>query len=122
MLIWNAMGSLNFVLQMNPEMVESYRETEQAIIIGRPLWATTGFVFAVFGGTIGCVFLLLKKAFALQIFIVSLVGVVVTQIHALSLGIDFSFGEIAGIVLMPIVVAAFLVWYSIWTKAKGWVT
>ena len=61
LLIWNVLGCINFFLQINPDMVSSYRETEQAIIQGRPLWATIGFAIAVFGGALGCVFLLLKK-------------------------------------------------------------
>ena len=34
MLIWNVMGCMNFIVQMNPDMVASYRETEQAINFG----------------------------------------------------------------------------------------
>ena len=48
MLTWNVLGCINIFVQMNPEMVSSYRETEQAIIQGRPLWATVGFAIAVF--------------------------------------------------------------------------
>jgi hypothetical protein len=61
MLIWNVLGCVNFFAQMNPDMVASYRESEQAIIQGRPLWATVGFAVAVFGGALGCVLLLFKK-------------------------------------------------------------
>ena len=43
MLIWNVMGCINFMVQMNPEMVASYREVEQAIISDRPAWATIAF-------------------------------------------------------------------------------
>ena len=43
MLIWNVMGSINFVVQMmNAEMVASMSEIHRAIIEGRPLWATGG--------------------------------------------------------------------------------
>lgn len=122
MFIWNALGAMNFIVQLNPEMIESYRETERAIIVDRPIWATAGFFLAVFGGTVGCLLLLLKKSIALRIFVVSLVGVIVTIGHALNQGINFGIGEIIGVILMPLIVAAFLVWYSIWTKTKGWVS
>lgn len=121
MLIWNIMGCINLFIQMNPEMVSSYRETEQAIIIGRPAWATVAFAVAVFGGALGCVLLMLKKSVSFYLFIASLLGVVVTMIHTLSAGIDFGAGEILGIILMPLVVAAFLVWYSKYTENKGWI-
>jgi hypothetical protein len=122
MFIWNALGAINFIVQMNPDMIESYRETERAIIVGRPNWATVGFALAVFGGTAGCGLLLLRKSIALYIFVISLVGVIVTIGYALSIDINFGFGEIIGIILMPLIVAVFLVWYSSWNKAKGWIT
>ena len=121
MLIWNVMGSINFLVQMNPAMLASYRESERAIIESRPLWATAAFAIAVFGGALGCLLLLLRKSVAYYLFIASLLGVVVTIIHSLGIGIDFSLGEILGIILMPIVVATFLLWYSKWVERKGWV-
>jgi len=121
MLIWNVMGCINFFVQMNPEMVSSYRETEQAIISGRPVWATVSFAVAVFGGALGCVLLILKKSVSFYLFIASLLGVILTMIHTLSAGIGFGIGEILGIILMPLVVAAFLIWYSKYTENKGWI-
>ena len=122
MLIWNVMGCINFFVQMNLEMVSSYRGTEQAVISDRPAWATVAFAVAVFGGALGCILLMLKKSISFYLFIASLLGVVVTMIHTLNAGIDFGIGEILGIVLMPLVVAAFLIWYSKYTENKGWIT
>ena len=96
MLIWNVMGCMNFFVQMNPDMVASYRGTEQAIISDRPVWATFGFAAAVFGGALGCILLMLKRSTAFYLFVISLLGVVVTMIHTLSIGIDFSLGEFIG--------------------------
>ena len=121
MLIWNVMGCINFLVQMNPDMVASYRETEQAIISGRPAWATGAFAVAVFGGALGCLLLLLRKSVAYYVFIASFLGVIVTMTHTLGVGIDFGLGEILGIILMPLVVAAFLIWYSKQAERKGWV-
>jgi hypothetical protein len=121
-LVWNLMGVINFFMQMNPDMIASYRDSERAIIEGRPAWATGSFVIAVFGGAIGSILLLLRKSAAYYLFIASLVGVVVTMIHTLGTGIDFGPGEILGILLMPLVVAAFLIWYSRQAQSKGWVS
>lgn len=119
-LIWNVMGVINFFVQMNPDMLAAYRESERAIIKSRPAWATGAFVLAVFGGTLGCLLLLLRKSAAFYLFIVSLLGVIVTMSHTLSAGIDFGLGEVLGIILMPLVVAAFLIWYSKQVESKGW--
>ena len=121
-LIWNVMGVINFFEQMNPNVLVAYRASERAIVEGRPLWATIGFAIAVFGGALGCLLLLLRKSAAYYLFVASLLGVIVTMTHALGVGIDFGLGEILGIILMPLVVAVFLIWYSKQAKSKGWIS
>jgi len=120
-LIWNVMGVINFFVQMNPDVLATYRESERAIVEGRPAWATGAFAIAVFGGALGCLLLLLRKSAAYYLFIASLLGVIVTMTHTLGVGIDFGLGEILGIILMPLAVAAFLIWYSKWAQSKGWI-
>ena len=78
-------------------------------------------MIAVFGGALGCILLLLRKLAAFYLFVASLLGVIVTMIHTLGSGIDFSPGEIIGIILMPLVLAAFLIWYSKQAENKGWI-
>ena len=121
-LIWNVMGVINFFVQMNPDVLATYRESERAIVEGRPLWATIGFAIAVFGGALGCLLLLLRKSAAYYLFVASLLGVIVTMTHALGVGIDFGLGEILGIILMPLVVTVLLIWYSKQAKSKGWIS
>ena len=121
-LIWNVLGAINFLVQMNPASLEAYRESERLIIEGRPLWATLGFALAVFGGALGCLVLLFRKRIAFYIFVASFFGVVITMVHALSTGIDFGLGEVVGIIFMPLLVAIFLVWYSSFAGHKGWLS
>jgi len=121
-LIWNVLGVINFFVQMNPDVLSAYRESERAIIEGRPAWATRAFAVAVFGGALGSLLLLLRKSAAFYLFIASLLGVIVTMTHTLGVGIDFGLGEILGIILMPLVVPAFLIWYSKLAESKGWIS
>ena len=121
MLVWYVMGAINFFVQMNPEAVTAYRESERVIIEGRPMWATVAFAIAVFGGALGCLLLLFRKSVAFYLFIASLLGVIATLIHTLGVGIDFGLGEILGIILMPLVVAGFLIWYAKQAVRKGWI-
>lgn len=120
-LVWNVMGAINFIVQMNPDMVAAYRESEQAIIVDRPMWATIAFAIAVFGGAIGCLLLLLRKSAAIYLFIASLVGVVVAIVHSLTVDNVLSVAEIVGTVVMPVAVATLLIWYSKLAERKGWV-
>jgi len=121
-LIWNLLGCINYFAQMDPEILAAYRESERAIVEARPVWATSGFAIAVFGGELGCLLLLFRKSFAFYLFIASLLGVFVATAHTLNLGIDFGVGEILGIILMPTLVAAFLIWYSKHAETKGWIS
>src|SRR3990170_4977752 len=121
-LIWNVMGVINFFVQMNADALASFPESHRAIVEGRPAWATGAFAIAVFGGALGCLLLLLRKSAAYYLFVASLLGVIVTMTHALGVGIDFGLGEILGIILMPLVVAVFLIWYSKQAKSKGWIS
>ena len=121
-LVWNVLGAVNFFAQMDPEVLAAYRDSERAIIAGRPAWATVAFATAVFGGALGSLLLLLRKKLACWLFIASLLGVIVTMIHTLRVDIEFGPGEIVGIILMPVVFAAFLIWYAKRAESKGWLS
>ena len=124
-LIWNVMGVINFFMQMNADALASFPESHRAIIEGRPAWATGAFAIAVFGGALGCLLLLLRKSAAYYLFIASLLGVIVQLIHTLGIArstINFNPLDILMIILMPLVVAAFLIWYSKWAGSKGWIS
>jgi hypothetical protein len=124
-LIWNVMGAINFTVQMNADALASFPESHRAIIEGRPAWATGGFAVAVFGGALGCLLLLFRKRAAYYLFVASLLGVIVTMIHTLGIAsstTDFSVFKIFMMILMPLVVAAFLIWYTKWTGNKGWIS
>lgn len=119
------MGVINYFVQMNPGALANYSETARAIVEDRPAWATAGFAIAVFGGALGCILLLLRMSFAYYLFIASLLGVIVTMIHALGLvasAIEFSPSEILMMIVMPLAVSAFLIWFSKQAKSKGWIT
>ena len=124
-LIWNIAGVVNYFAQMNPDALATYREAERAIVEGRPAWATGAFAIAVFGGALGSLLLLLRKSAAYYLFIASLLGTIVTMIHTISIArstIDLSPFEIFMMILMPLVVAAFLIWYSKQAQSKGWIS
>jgi hypothetical protein len=123
-LLWNVGGSINYLMQTNPEFVATLPETHRAIIEGRPAWATGGFAIGVFGGALGCLLLLFRKPASLYVFIASLIGVMVTIIHTVDVAsskIDFSPGEIIVMILLPVIVAALLIWYTKRVMSKNWI-
>ncbi len=122
-LVWNVLGSVNYMMQTNLDMVASLPDTHRAIIEGRPAWATGGFAISVFIGALGGLLLLLRKPVAFYLFVASLLGTAITVIHTIDVAnsvIRFSVAEIAIMILSPVVVAAFMVWYSRRAQSIGW--
>lgn len=123
-LLWNVGGAINYLMQTNSEFVSALPDTHRAIIEGRPIWATGGFAIGVFGGAIGCLLLILRKSIALYIFIISLLGIIITMFHTINVAsskISFSGGEIVVMILLPIIVAMVLIWYTKLVMSKSWV-
>lgn len=117
-LFWNVMGSLNYITQTNPEAVAAMPEAYQTLIASRPAWATAAFAIAVFAGAVGCILLLMRRKVAFQVLLLSLLGVVVTLIHAV-IATGFS-GQVLMGTGMSVVVATVLLWVARVAESKGW--
>ena len=119
-LIFNLLGCVNFVSQMNAEAGASMPDAYRAIVESRPAWGTAAFALAVFGGLLGCLLLLLRKSAAFYVLIISVVGAVAAQIPFLGMA-DFPSEAWVGW-LSQVAVGAFLVWYSTFAKSKNWIS
>jgi hypothetical protein len=119
-LIFNLMGCMNYISQMNAENVATMPDAYRALIESRPAWGTGAFAIAVFGGSLGCILLLLRKSVAFSVFVVALIGVVAAQVPVLGMT-DFPTAVWIGW-LSQFVVGAFLIWYSRLATSKGWIT
>lgn len=123
-LVWYLLGVMAYFQEMNPESLAAMPDAHRMLVEQRPAWATGAFAVAVFGGALGCVLLLLRKWFALRVFVVSLVGVVVQMVYNLAIAestVGYGPGEIAMIVMIP-AFGVFLIWYTRSSKDKGWVS
>jgi len=123
-LIWNLLGVMSYFAQMNPDALAAMPEGHQALIEGRPAWATGAFAIAVFGGALGCLLLLLRKSVAYYLFTASLLGIIVQMTYNLGIAdtaIDYGPFDVAMIILIP-AVAVFLIWYSNSAQHKGWIS
>lgn len=124
-LLWNLSGLMAFFMDafMSPEVLAALPDPQRELYESTPAWLKVVYGIAVFGGTIGCILLLLKKSLAIQLFIVSLVAIAIQMLYSLFLSKAVEVHGIASII-MPICVIAigiFLVWYAKRAKTKGWV-
>ena len=122
-LVWNLIGVATYLgsVTMSPETLAAMPDAERALYTDIPTWATSAYAIAVFGGTAACVGLLLRKAWSVPVFVVSLVAIVIQMGHALLITpvLEVQGAGAAVLPVMIVVVAAYLVWFSMGAKAKG---
>ena len=123
-LLWNLMGVGSFFAQvlMTDETMQALPIAEQELYKSYPLWTFFTFALAVFGGTLGCIGLLLKKKWARSMFIVSLIGIIPQMTYVIFIANTAEVYGPSGLIMPVMIVAVgfFLVWYSSNCIKKGW--
>ena len=123
-LLWNGSGVYMYLIQAydtesframypDPEMLEMANNT--------PAWVTAAYAIAVFAGLLACIGLLLRKKWAKPLFLVSLLGAIVSNAHHLfmSKAIELYGTEAVIMPIVVIVIGIFLVWFAKKGIAKG---
>lgn len=123
-LVWNLIGVASYLMMtaMGPDTLNAMSEAERSLYTDVPPWATAAFAIAVFGGLLGCVALLLRKAWAVPVFVISLVAILVQMGHAFFMSAMLEVRGTAAAILptLIIVVAVYLVWFSRSARSRGW--
>jgi FtsH-binding integral membrane protein len=125
-LLWNLMGIMAFSMDafMTPEVLEAVPTAERELYESSPIWLKFVYGVAVFGGTLGCILLLMKKASAYRIFLVSLIAILIQMLYSILFTKSMEvYGPTA--LIMPVLViaiAAFLLWYAKSSQVKGWIS
>ena len=124
--LWNVMGLIAYVGEMmiSPEILAELPEAQASLRFNVPIWSTAAFAIAVHAGTLGSIALLIRKAWAAPVLMLSLAGVVVQQVHLYFMSDAVDVLGMAGMILPAVVliVAIFLVWYSRSAIDKGWLS
>ena len=125
-LVWNAIGIFFFYTQitMSPaEMVSTMGQASADSFAMMPHWQWWAYGIAVWGGTFAGIALLLRRAWAQPLFLISLIAVVIQ--YGYSFGVlriqnILGWGNAAPLPIFIIVMAALGLWFSGWAKRKGW--
>ncbi len=126
-LIWNLFGFMVYLMQVtgSPDaLAGAYTAEQVAFIQSTPVWATSMFAIAVTTGVLACLMLLLRKAWAVTLFIVSFVAVLVQNVHSFVLNNAVElFGPPPAFIQATIVaIGLVMIWYSRRAKERGWLT
>ena len=102
------------------DIAKNYGQGFADIFETKPAWATGAFAIAVFGGLLGCIALLLRKAWAQYLFILSLLGVIIHDVWGVSAGTLAHVGTFDKVMTVAVlVIGIFMVWFSRKKAAKG---
>jgi uncharacterized membrane protein len=125
-LLWNIMGVYSFYAHVfiSDEALAALPVAEQAVYASYPAWVNILFAVAVLTGLLGCISLLLKKAWAVPLFLISLVAVIIQMTYSMFMTESIEVYGPASVVMpiLVVVIAAFLYYYSRKCRAKGWIT
>ncbi len=91
-LLWNAMGALDYVMTQtrNEEYMSNFTPEQLSFFYGFPAWVDAAWAIAVWGGVLGALLLLIRRRYAVWVFLASLIAMVITafQNYVLSNGME----------------------------------
>jgi hypothetical protein len=128
LLAWNLIGLYFYYQQsiLTPEVMANAGLTPQQIahITNTPVWGHSGYAIAVNAGVLGAILLLLRKAWAVPLFVLSIVGVLVQDLDAMVLrdGLEAWGSSALVLPIIVLVICVFEIWYSNRAKARGWLS
>jgi len=78
-LLWNAAGVFAYFsdVMMTAEQFAALPELEQKLYAARPFWVTAAFAVSVFAGLAAAILLLMRKAKAVNLYLLSLIAVII---------------------------------------------
>jgi ABC-type xylose transport system permease subunit len=123
-LLWYLMDTSAFFMRvlMTEEAIKAMPENQQHLYRDMPLWVNIVFACEVFGGTLGCIALLLRKKWALPLFVISILGTL-AQTSNIWFLTDAVSAMGAPAVMMPIVaiiIGTAMIWLAKSATSKGW--
>ena len=126
-LLWNLMGAMAYLSQayMSDEVKAALPAERVELMENMPAWATAAFAFAVWGGVLGCLGLLLRKKWAKPVLVVSLIGILIQMGYSFFMTNAVEvYGTVEG-VIMPIILIVIGIGLVLFSKSalnKGWIS
>lgn len=123
-LVWMLIGVLAWIadLMMNAALAD-WTEAQRQLYEMRPQWLFWVYAIAVFSGLFGAIALLLRKAWSIPLFVLSLVAIIVQFGYTF---LVMKAAELlgAGAAAFPLLIFAigvFLLWFALRAKRAGWI-
>lgn len=125
-LLWNLLGCAAFVfdLLLTPEALAAMPAEQQALYAARPGWSVAATGVAVLGGALGCVGLLMRRKWALPVFVLSLAGIVAQDVALFVLVDGARLAGPVAVAMQAVVLAVGIALVLLGRRgiARGWLT
>ena len=123
-LVFNLVGLMIYysVVTTPPEVIAaSLSPAKQAFLAAEPVWATAAYATAVTAGVIASALLLLRKAWAFPVYVVSFVAVLIQDLDSFVLRNGVEVWGTSGLYLPAVVIIVCVteLWYTRKVKAEG---
>ncbi len=121
---WNIFGVVQFFSTFGGTreslMHGGMTQPQADLYLRLPLWMTVSFAVGVFGGVVGSILLLLRRSFAVPVFLVSLVAYGVLYVGDITQGVFAAFGTPQVVILTTVVLIAIaLLWLALHFRKLG---
>lgn len=109
---------------MSPEAMAALPDGHRELVETFPTWKYVVFAIAVVTGTLGSIALLLRKSWAVPVFLISLAAVIVQFGHSMLMtnAVEVMGTSFVVMSVVILIIAAFLYYYSKQCMAKGWLS
>lgn len=118
-LLWDAMGAFDYLMTQtrNEAYMSNFTPEQLEFFYGFPAWVVALWAIAVWGGLLGVVLMLMRKALAVIVLLVSFIAMALTAFHnfVLSNGMEVM-GDPAA---MAFTVVIFLIALGLWLYARA---
>ena len=108
--LWNSFGAMDYLMTQtqNEGYMSQFTPEQLEFFYGFPVWVNASWAMAVWGAVLGSLLLLLRKRLAVQIFLASIIGMMITTFHnfVLSNGMEVMGGAFSLIFTAVIVLVA----------------
>lgn len=128
LLAWNLLGLYMYYGQSIATAATfanaGYSAEQVAFVMAEPVWAHAAYAIAVNAGVLGAILLLLRKIWAIPLFVLSLIGALLQDLDAYILrgALEYFDAVWLSIPIVVLVICVFEVWYSLRAKGKGWLS
>ncbi len=118
-LIWNSFGAYDYLMTQTKDEVymAAFTQVQLDYFYGLPLWAVCAWAIAIWSSVLGSLVLLLRKKVCVPIFLVSIVGLVITTIHNYGLSNGYEIMGGVGVVIFTGVIYAIAIGLYFYARA-----